>query len=103
MPTFVRDYAPLIVAFVIPGVGTLYQIGQRDADAKAAQAKIAEIEKRVSNAAETSAAAAVRVDQLEARARLTDETLRDISRTIARLDGNLIAVCSATRGAQCVR
>ena len=101
--TSLKDWAPVVVAVTLPGLGTLYQIGQRDADNKAAQTKIGEIEKKVAASSDVVAATTVRVEQLEARAKTTDDILRDLSRTMQRLDGNMIAVCSATRGAQCVR
>lgn len=98
-----KDWGPVVVAVTLPGLGTLYQIGRQDADNKAAQVKIVEIEKKVSTSSDTVTATTIRVDQLEARAKLTDDALRDLARTMQRLDGNMIAVCSATRGAQCVR
>lgn len=101
--TTLKDWMPVVVACVIPGVGTLYQVGQKDADAKAAQAAIAEMKKQVATTSDVATATSVRVDQLESRARVVDDALRELNRTMQRLDGNLIAVCSATRGAQCVR
>lgn len=101
--TSLREWAPVLVAVTLPGLGTLYQVGQRDADNKAAQTKLSEIEKKVAVSSDTVTATTLRVEQLEARAKMTDDALRDLIRTMQRLDGNVIAVCSATRGAQCVR
>lgn len=101
--TTLKDWAPVLVAVTLPGLGTLYQVGRQDADNKAAQVKIGEIEKKVAASSDAVTNATIRVEQLEARAKVTDDALRDLVRTMQRLDGNMIAVCSATRGAQCVR
>jgi hypothetical protein len=103
MNSALTTWGPLVVALVVPGIGTLHQMGVQDAMAKATETRVGELEKRVNVAADAATTATLRVDQLEQRAHVTDDVLRDIQSQLRSMNNNIIALCSATHGAQCVR
>ena len=78
-------------------------MGMADAQAKATEARVGELEKRVNVATDAATSASFRVDQLEQRAHVTDDVMRDIQSQLRSMNNNIIALCSATHGAQCVR
>ena len=96
---------PAWASLILPIGAIVFSAGGIVMSARETSAETARVAARLEQhiVADTAPVLASRLGAVETDTRGVEAELREMRKAIERLDGNMIAVCTATRGAQCVR